>query len=114
MRHLNSALYCNHADTFLDITKTFRDELVECQNLNLVKQERRLLNIVSLLLLEKRTLIKCIIKFYYNIYTFVQIYIFKTHTEKNINTKSFYLEEYIIILYNLLNLKVNVHNIGGM
>ena len=46
-------LYCNHSGIILDIPKNLRDELVELQKLDLVRQAKRLLNIVSLLLVAK-------------------------------------------------------------
>ena len=45
-KHLSSNLYCKNADIFLDITNKLREKFTECQKLNLVRQVKRLLNIV--------------------------------------------------------------------
>ena len=81
-KQLNSNLYYNNYDAFLDIPQKLRDELVECKKMSFVNQANRIFNIVSILLLAEEIPIEYFIKCFYNIYAFFLIYIFNNSHRK--------------------------------
>ena len=75
----------NHVDTFFDIAKCFRKELLECQTTQPCRSRKealewRVLNVFGwaqwMFLVDSIKVIKHVINIYYIIYTFVPIYIF--------------------------------------